>query len=164
MFEGAPSESGDEIDDTRNGGELGGVGCLGIAKSLGEQPERLDFGERVFDADAKAAQGAIVGALVVCQRMFFRSFERNLGVWMLFPNALIAAVGVKSRAFRQRRTSSPKRKIVNASRNGPRYADNFTLLRDDCFGLDGVAFLFAGIPASLFAARALDGLFRGIDD
>ena len=35
---------------------------------------------------------------------------------------------------------------------------------DDYFGFDGMAFLLAGIPATLFSAWPLNRLFRAVDD
>ncbi len=50
------------------------------------------------------------------------------------------------------------------ARRGFGDTDDPALLGDNDFGFDGMAFLLAGIPATLFPAWPLDWLFRAIYD
>lgn len=56
----AQSEPSDEIDDARDGGELGGISRFGIKEPLGKHPKTLDLRKSVFYAHAETAEGVIV--------------------------------------------------------------------------------------------------------
>jgi hypothetical protein len=53
---------------------------------------------------------------------------------------------------------------MNSTRRRFGNANDPAILADDDFGFDGVAFLLAGIPATLFSAWPFNWLFRTVDD
>ncbi len=62
---------------------------------------------------------------------------------MIILIALIAAIGVGSYVFRQRRTAPPDGDVVDGSRRVIRYRDDPAMFCDNDLVLDGVAFLLA---------------------
>jgi len=68
------------------------------------------------------------------------------------------------RAFRQGWAAAADFEIVEPSRRGVRGADDAAHFRDDDLGLDGMALLLAGVPASLLAVGPLDRLFGAVDN
>ena len=98
----ATSKARDEIDNTRDDGELGAVGGFWVAVSVGENAKGLQAGDGVFDAHTEAAEAVVVSAFVLGQRFFLRSFIGDVRRGVVVLIALIAAVGVKARALGQR--------------------------------------------------------------
>ena len=106
----------------------------------------------MLDALAEPAQGVVVGALILCQGPCFGFLGGNFDAGMVVLEPLVATVGIDMGGRRQRRPSPPDFEIVNPAGRRLGDADDAAILGDDDFSFDGLAFLLAGIPETLFSA------------
>lgn len=70
----------------------------------------------MLDPHAEAAEGAVIGFLVFGQFPVLGLLERNIEVGVVLLQPLIAAVGLGTRAFGQRRAASPDLQIMHPAR------------------------------------------------
>jgi len=118
----------------------------------------------MLDADSEPAQSMIVSAFIFCQGPCLGFLVWDIDTGMVILKSLIATVGIYVGGRWQWWPTPSDFKIMNSARCWFGDTNDPAILGDDDFGFDRVAFLLAGIPATLFSAWPLDRLFRAVDN
>ena len=118
----------------------------------------------MLDPHAETTERTIIGFFFFGQFLFLRFLERNVDIGMIFLKSLIAAIGIDSGLFGQRRSASPDLQIMHPARRRVRDTDQPSSFGDDDLGFDGMALFLTRIPASLLALRPFNRLFGAVDN
>ena len=118
----------------------------------------------MLNAYSEAAQSVVVGTFILCQGACLGFLVGDVDGGMVILKSLVATVSIDVGRRRQRRPPPSDFEIMNPTGGRLGDADDPTILCDDDFGFDRMAFLLAGIPAPLFSAWPLDRLFRAVDN
>ena len=156
------SESGFDVADARNDGEFGVISRAGVSVSVGHDPEVLDAGKAMLDLHPDAAEGVVVGTFVGGQWLGFGTLVGDFEAWMIGLQPLISTVGIDVSVTRYRRPLATNGKVMPASWAWSGNGQNLSIFGYRHFGLDGVALLFARVPALLAARGAFDRLLCAI--